>query len=138
MREKNHKDKTSEIIGGADKATSILLKKKNSVGESMADYKSITMDEAKEIFKTSGDYIILDVRRSDEFASGHIPGAVNYANEDISNEKINLLPDYDQTIYVYCRTGRRSNQAAGKLVKIGYKDIIECGGILDWTGDIEK
>lgn len=105
--------------------------------DTMAGFTSISMDEAKEIFATKGDYIILDVRRADEFASGHIPGAINVANEDISKEKIETLPDMDQTIYVYCRTGRRSKQAATKLSSIGYTNIIECGGIVDWPGDLE-
>jgi len=109
-----------------------------SEGENMASYKSITMDEAKEIFKTEGDYIILDVRRADEYASGHIPGAINYANEDISDSPIDVLPDMSQTIYVYCRSGRRSKEASSKLAAIGYTNIIEFGGIIDWTGDIEQ
>ena len=100
-------------------------------------YKSITMDEAKERFKTSGDYIILDVRRDDEFSEGHIPGAINVANEDISTETIPELPDLEQTIYVYCRSGRRSKEASQKLTDIGYTNIIEFGGIVDWTGEIE-
>ena len=100
-------------------------------------YKSITMDEAKEIFKESGDYIILDVRRDDEYSQGHIPGAINVANEDINNEPVPELPDLDQTIYVYCRSGRRSKEASQKLAEIGYTNIIEFGGIIDWTGEIE-
>lgn len=98
-------------------------------------YKSITMAEAKEIFKAEGDYIILDVRRPDEYREGHIPGAINYANEDITDKELSILPDKAQTVYVYCRSGRRSQDAAGKLSKIGYTGIIECGGILDWTGE---
>ncbi len=104
----------------------------------MANYTSITMDEAKEIFATPGDYVILDVRRADEFAEGHIPGAINYANEDISSKIIDGLENLDQVIYVYCRSGRRSKEAASKMVSIGYTNVIECGGIIDWTGDIEK
>ena len=103
-----------------------------------AEYKSITMDEAKEIFAEAGDYIILDVRRADEFAEGHIPGAINIANEDIGAEQPALLPDKNQMIYVYCRSGNRSKQASAKLAAIGYTNIFEFGGILDWTGDIEK
>lgn len=101
-------------------------------------YKMITMDDAKSIFETKGDYIILDVRRADEFSEGHIPGAINIANEDIGDEEISELPDKDQIIYVYCRSGNRSKQAASKLVALGYTNIIEFGGILDWTGEIEK
>ncbi len=109
----------------------------NSEGETMAEFASITMEEAKEIFATEGDYIILDVRRADEYAGGHIPNAINVANEDIALDEVEELPDLDQTIYVYCRSGRRSKEAARKLSVIGYTNIIECGGIIDWTGELE-
>ena len=99
-------------------------------------YTSITMDEAREIFETAGDYIILDVRRADEFAEGHIPGAINVANEDITDTEPAELPDKAQTIYVYCRSGNRSKQAAEKLAAMGYINIIEFGGIIDWTGEV--
>ena len=100
-------------------------------------YKQISMDEAKEIFKTKGDYIIVDVRRPDEFAEGHIPSAINIVNEEITTAPVELK-DKDQVIYVYCRSGRRSKEASEKLVNLGYTNIIEFGGIIDWTGDIEK
>ena len=83
-------------------------------------------------------YIILDVRRSDEFADGHIPGAINVANESIGAESPAELADKNQLIYVYCRSGNRSKQAAEKLVALGYTNIVEFGGIIDWTGEIEK
>ena len=83
-------------------------------------------------------YIILDVRRSDEFADGHIPGAINVANESIVAESPAELADKNQLIYVYCRSGNRSKQAAEKLVALGYINIVEFGGIIDWTGEIEK
>lgn len=104
----------------------------------MADFQSITMEEAKKIFETEGDYIILDVRRADEFADGHIPGAINIANEDIKDTEPAELKDKKQTIYVYCRSGNRSKQASAKLAAMGYTNIIEFGGIMDWTGVIEK
>jgi len=119
-------------------AAVIILIKLLKGNNSNAEYKSISMEEAKEIFATPGDYIILDVRRADEFAGGHIPGAINYANEDISTEPLDILPDMNQTIYVYCRSGRRSKQASAKLTTIGYTNIIEFGGIINWTGEIEK
>ena len=106
--------------------------------EEKMTYKMITMEEAAEIFETSGDYIILDVRREDEFAEGHIPGAINIPNETIADKEISLLSDKNKTIYVYCRSGNRSKQAAAKLVQLGYTNIIEFGGILDWDGEIEK
>ena len=82
-------------------------------------------------------YIILDVRRADEFSAGHIPGAINVANESIGTDEIAELPDKNQFIMVYCRSGRRSKEAAEKLVKLGYTNIVEFGGILDWKGEIE-
>ena len=111
---------------------------KDEEGENnMPKYVSITMEEAKNVFETQGDYIILDVRREDEFAEGHIPGAINVPNEGIQDTEPSELPDKNQTIYVYCRSGNRSKQAASKLVAMGYNNIIEFGGIMDWTGDIE-
>ncbi len=101
-------------------------------------YTSITMDQAKAIFAEPCDYVIVDVRRADEFAAGHIPGAINIANEDITTERPAALADPDQTIYVHCRSGKRSKQAAEKLAAMGYTNIIEFGGILDWTGEIVK
>ena len=99
-------------------------------------YRSITMDEAVDMMAKENGYIILDVRRSDEFAEGHIPGAINVANETIGTDEIPELPDKDQLIMVYCRSGRRSKEAAEKLVKLGYTNIVEFGGILDWKGEI--
>ena len=105
--------------------------------ETKMTYQMITMEEAKTIFETEGDYIILDVRRADEFESGHIPNAVNVPNEIIGDTEIEELPDKEQLIYVYCRSGNRSKQAAEKLVQMGYTNIIEFGGIMDWTGEVE-
>ena len=100
-------------------------------------YRSITMDEAVTMMEQENGYIILDVRRADEFAAGHIPGAINVANESIGTDEIPELPDKDQLIMVYCRSGRRSKEAAEELVKLGYTNIVEFGGILDWKGEIE-
>lgn len=110
----------------------------SSEGETEMNYTSITMEEAREIFATDGDYIILDVRRADEFAAGHIPGAINVANENIADTQPAELSDKDQVIYVYCRSGNRSKQASAKLAAMGYTNVIEFGGIIDWTGQIEK
>lgn len=101
------------------------------------NYTTITMDEAKEIFAESGEYIILDVRTIAEFEEGHIPGAICIPNESIGESEIVQLPDKDAIIYVYCRSGNRSKQAAEKLVKLGYTNIIEFGGIIDWDGEIQ-
>ena len=99
-------------------------------------YRSITMDEAVAMMEQETGYIILDVRRPDEFAAGHIPGAINVANESIGTAEIPELPDKGQLIMVYCRSGRRSKEASEKLVKLGYTNIVEFGGILDWKGEI--
>ena len=96
------------------------------------------MDEAVKLMDKEKDYVILDVRRPDEFAEGHIPGAINVPNEIIGTEEIPELPDKSQLILVYCRSGRRSKEASEKLVKLGYTNIVEFGGILDWKGEIEK
>ena len=99
-------------------------------------YRQIAMDEAVDMMAQETGYIILDVRRADEFAAGHIPGAINVANESIGTDEIPELPDKKQLIMVYCRSGRRSKEAAEKLVKLGYTNIVEFGGILDWKGEI--
>lgn len=101
-------------------------------------YKSISMSEAEEMMKNEKDYIILDVRTAEEYKEGHIPNAINVADETIGEDEISELPNKDQLIMVYCRSGRRSKQAASKLVKLGYTNIVEIGGIIDWKGDIEK
>lgn len=124
------------IIGGADGPTTVFVAGK--LGDNDMEYEQINMEMAKAIFEEPGDYIILDVRRTDEFSEGHIPGAINVANEIINDTEPEELPDKNQTIYVYCRSGNRSKQAAEKLAALGYTNIIEFGGIIDWTGEIEK
>ncbi|MBQ8496181.1 MAG: rhodanese-like domain-containing protein [Clostridia bacterium] len=99
-------------------------------------YRQISMTEAVTMMAQEQGYIILDVRRPEEFAAGHIPNAINVANESIGTDEIPELPDKDQLIMVYCRSGRRSKEAAEKLVKLGYTNIVEFGGILDWKGEI--
>ena len=134
-----YQDRTTfSIIGGADGPTAIFVAGKVQGGDKEVAYTSITMDKAREIFQTEGDYLILDVRRADEFAEWHIPGAINIANGDIKSSEPEELQDKEQTIYVYCRSGNQSKQAAAKLAAMGYTNIVEFGGIIDWTGDIEK
>lgn len=99
-------------------------------------YRQVTTEEAVNIMQTEENYVILDVRTAQEFASGHIPGAVLLPNETIGTEDILLLPDKDQLILVYCRSGNRSKQAAEKLAQLGYTNIVEFGGINSWTGEI--
>ena len=99
-------------------------------------YRQINMDEAIAMMEAENDYIILDVRTPEEFSEKHIPGAINIANETIGSEEIPELPDKDQLILVYCRSGNRSKQASEKLVALGYTNIIEFGGINDWPGEV--
>ena len=107
-------------------------------GSSSSGYRQISMDEAVKMMRDEKDYIILDARRPDEFAEGHIPGAINVPNEEIGTAEIAELPDKSQLILVYCRSGRRSKEASEKLVKLGYTNIVEFGGIQDYEGEIEK
>ena len=100
-----------------------------------ASYRQITMDEAITMMESESDYIILDVRTTEEFAEKHIPDAINIPNEAIGTEKIPELPDKEQLILVYCRSGNRSKQASEKLVRLGYTNIVEFGGIIDWPGE---
>ena len=116
----------------------MLLSSCSAPGSSSLGYRQISMDEAMKMMKDEKNYIILDVRRADEFAEGHIPGAVNVPNEEIDTAEIAELPDKSQLILVYCRSGRRSKDASEKLVKLGYTNIVEFGGILDYKGETQK
>ena len=98
-------------------------------------YRQINMDEAITMMEEESGYIILDVRTPEEFADKHIPEAINIPNETISTEEIPELPNKDQLILVYCRSGNRSKQASEKLVALGYTNIVEFGGINDWPGE---
>lgn len=106
-----------------------------SVEES--SYRQISMDDAVTMMEEETGYILLDVRTPEEFAEKHIPGAINIPNETISAEEIPQLPDKDQLILVYCRSGNRSKQASEKLAALGYTNIVEFGGINDWPGETE-
>ena len=107
-------------------------------GEDMVrSYTQISQDQAKEMIEKEDGHIIVDVRRQDEFETGHIPGAICIPNESIGTEQPEDLPDLNQIILVYCRSGNRSKQAAQKLFDMGYTNVYEFGGIIDWTGEIE-
>ena len=116
----------------------MLLSSCGAPGSSSLGYRQIRMDKAVKMMKDEKNYIILDVRRPDEYAEGHIPGAINVPNEELGSAEISELPDKSQLILVYCRSGRRSKEASEKLVKLGYTNIVEFGGIQDWKGEIEK
>ena len=99
-------------------------------------YKQISQEQAKEMMEKDDGHVVVDVRRQDEYDAGHIPGAILIPNESIGTERPEELPDPDQIILVYCRSGNRSKQAAQKLFDMGYRNIYEFGGITDWTGEI--
>ena len=105
-------------------------------GAESRSYIQISQDEAKAMMAEDDGHIVLDVRRQDEYDAGHIPGAVCLPNESIGTEPPAELPDRDQIILVYCRSGNRSKQAAQKLQEMGYTRVYEFGGILDWTGSV--
>ncbi len=102
------------------------------------EYTQITQEEAKEMMEKDDGHVIVDVRREDEYAEGHIPGAILIPNESIEYAQPEELPDYDQVILIYCRSGRRSKEAAQKLADMGYANVYEFGGIIDWDGEIVK
>lgn len=89
------------------------------------------------MMESEEDYIILDVRTLAEYEAGHIKGAVNFPNENIGNQMLDILPDKDQLIFVYCRSGNRSKSASLKLAEIGYTNIVEIGGINLWPFELE-
>ena len=103
-----------------------------------AVYMNITAKEAKEIMDTETGYIVLDVRTREEFDQGHIPGAILIPDTEIRTKAEAVLTDKDQLILVYCRSGRRSKLAAEILVELGYTNIREFGGIIDWPYDVVK
>lgn len=110
-----------------------IFKKTNS---NETQYIKISSSEAKEIIDNDNDVIIVDVRTNDEYVNGHIEGAVCIPNETISKEISDLIPDKKQEILVYCRSGNRSRQAVYKLIDLGYKNVKDFGGIIDWPYEI--
>ena len=102
-----------------------------------AVYVNITAEEAKQIMDSEEGYIILDVRTQEEYDQGHIPGAIVIPHEEIGEKAEEVLTDKDQLILVYCRSGRRSKIAAEALVELGYTNIKEFGGIIDWPYEVE-
>ena len=125
-------------------AIGIFLKNRNSSTEdnkvSVKDAKIqyVSMNDIEKIMNENENYIILDVRTIEEYNDGHIPGAICIPNETIDENVVNKLPNKEQLILIYCRSGNRSKQATKKLKDLGYLNLIEFGGIIDWPGEIEK
>ena len=106
--------------------------------ETELGYQQISAEEAKAIMDTEKDYIIIDARTDEEFATGHIEGAIMIPEYEIANRAEEQLPDKDALILVYCRSGRRSKIASEELVKLGYTNVKEFGGIIDWPYETVK
>ena len=105
----------------------------------MTTFKSISMEEGLKLMAGDKDFVLLDVRTPEEFAQGHIPGALQLTSETFTKQDAeNLLKNKAQTIYVYCRSGRRSKESCQNLASFGYSNIIEIGGIIDYNGPVEK
>ena len=122
------------IIGGADGPTSVIVSEK---GEKEM-YQQITAEEAKKIMDSGEEHLILDTREQEEFDDGHIPNAILIPYTEIENKAEEMLPDKDKLILVYCRSGRRSKIAAESLSKLGYTNVKEFGGIIDWKYEVVK
>ena len=113
-------------------ATSSVTLSTGIEGNAADSYRQISQETAKEMMNADDGHIIIDVRRQDEYDSGHIEGAICIPNESIDTEQPPDLPDLNQIILVYCRSGRRSKEAAQKLYDMGYTNVYEFGGIIDW------
>ena len=101
-------------------------------------YEQIAAEQAKTIMDTEKDYVIIDARTEEEFAEGHIENAILIPEYEIANRAEKELPDKEQLILVYCRSGRRSKIASEELVKLGYTNVKEFGGIIDWPYEVVK
>lgn len=124
-------------IAFANAENTITVNKKTEE-QHMNTYTQISQDDAMQMMKQDDGHIVLDVRRPDEYAKGHIPGAILIPNETIIDTPPSELKDINQIILVYCRSGNRSKQAAAKLAAMGYTRIYEFGGINTWTGEITQ
>ncbi len=103
-----------------------------------ATYEQISAEQAKKLMDTESDYIILDTRTEEEFAEAHIENAILIPHYEIAQRAEKELPNKDQLILVYCRSGNRSKQASQILAELGYTNIKEFGGIIDWEYGVEK
>ncbi len=120
------------IIGG------VIMLNRNTEKETTNQIRYVSMDEITTIMQENTNYIILDARTIEEYNEGHIPNAICIPNETIDETVTAKLPNKDQLILIYCRSGNRSKQAALKLQQLGYTNLVEFGGIIDWDGEIEK
>ena len=111
---------------------------RNTEKETTNQIQYVSMDEITTIMQENTNYIILDARTIEEYNQGHIPNAICIPNDTIDETVTTKLPNKDQLILIYCRSGNRSKQAALKLQQLGYTNLVEFGGIVDWDGPIEQ
>lgn len=116
----------------------LMLSIKDNNVEDKGKIRYVSMDEIVQIMKENENYIILDARTIEEYNEGHIPNAICIPNEMIDESVTTRLPRKEQLILIYCRSGNRSKQATTKLANLGYTNLVEFGGIIDWDGEIEK
>lgn len=116
--------------------STILNETTETTEDILVPYEQITAEDAKKLMDAESDYIIVDARTEEEFAEGHIPGAILIPEYEIADRAQSELPDKDQLILVYCRSGRRSKIASQALADLGYTNVKEFGGIIDWPYDV--
>ena len=116
----------------------LMLSFKENNKQNKQAIRYVSMDEIKEIMNENTDYIILDARTIEEYNEGHIHNAICIPNETIDESVTTKLPRKDQLILIYCRSGNRSKQAATKLANLGYTNLVEFGGIMDWYGELVR
>lgn len=114
-----------------------IIPSSETPGSASEAYHKITSEEAKNMME-SGGVTVVDVRRPEEYAEKHIPGAILVSNETIAEKSDEMLPDKDAVLLIYCRTGVRSKQASDKLIELGYRNIYDFGGIVDWQYETES
>lgn len=131
------KNTNQTIIGGADGPTSIVVSSNRKDVKEVDGYKQITQDYAKEIMDSLPGIVIIDAREQYEYDEGHIKGAILMPYLQTQDLAPDLVPDKDQTILIYCRSGRRSKIAAKTLSDMGYTNVLEFGGIIDWKYELE-
>ena len=131
-------DELTTAAGSEVESTPVDNEETMPVSTEAPSYHQISQPEAAEMMEQDDGHVIVDVRRQDEYDAGHIPGAILIPNEEIGTERPEALPDLDQVILIYCRSGNRSRQAAEKLAAMGYTNIYEFGGINTWPGEIVR
>ena len=122
------------LLGGCSQGRQTA--EETTAAKASAEYTQISREKAQEMMKSGDGLVVVDVRTQEEYAEGHIPGAICIPNESIVDARPAELPDLGQTILVYCRSGRRSKEAAQKLADMGYTNVYEFGGIIDWSGEV--